>query len=205
MIGPTVGGQNTPAAKIKPNRSSTFPKPLHGASPPIPLRTMTRDHATGYTPTVFPVLSNNSVPTPPWGDSPPAYPDDARTTMPNVYSFHSPSPNVLPIEVQPAQYTLLPSAPNPDVARLQDLSAFWGPKDISSGNNASFATVGSNAPLMRSVSQPRRAVQRSGVSTAHRASMPPVPEVPFLRKGSDGQVLDQTQWWGLVKSAATKP
>jgi hypothetical protein len=211
MIRPAVGRKNTPAAKVRPNRTSTFPKLLHDASSPIPLRnspslvTMPRDHATEYTPTVFSVPSNNSVPTPPWDDSPPTYPDHARTTTPNVYPFPSAPANVLSIEVQPTPYTLLPSVPTPDVARFQDLSAFWGPKDISSGNNASFSTGGSNAPLMRSVSQFRRTVQRSGGSTTHGASMPPVPEVPFLRRGSDGQVLDQTQWWGLVNSAATKP
>jgi len=213
---PAVGGKNKPAAKVRPNRTSTFPKPLRDASSPIPLRnspslvTMPRGHSTEYTPTVFSVRSNNSVPTPPWGqwgDSPPTYPDHARTTTPNEYSFPSAPTNVLSIEVQPTPYALLPSVPSPDVARFQDLSAFWSPKDISLGNDASFATVtgGSNAPLVRGVSQPRRTVQRSGVSTAHRASMPPIPEIPFLRRGSDGQVLDQTQWWGLVKSAAAKP
>jgi hypothetical protein len=202
MIRPPVGRKNTPAAKVRPNQTSTFPKPLHDVSSPIPLRnlpsvvTIPRDHATGYTPTVFSVPSNNSVLTPPWGDSPPTYPDHARTTTPNVYSFHSAPANALSIEVQPTPYALLPSVPTPDVAHFQDLSAFWGPKDISSGNSAPFATGGSSAPLMRSTSQPRRTVQCSGVNTAHSASMPPV---------KDEQVLDQRQWWVLVKSAATKP
>lgn len=89
-IGPALGGQNIPSAKIKPNRTTALPKPLHDASPPIALRTMARDHATENSPTVFPVLSNNPVPTSPWGDSPPTHPDHARTTMPNVYSSHSP-------------------------------------------------------------------------------------------------------------------
>jgi hypothetical protein len=183
MTRPAVGGKNTPAAKVSPNRTSTFPKLLHDASSPIPLRnsppvvTMTRNRnpATKYPPTVFPV-SNNTVLTPPWGDSPPTYPDHARTTTPNVYSFHSAPANVLSIEVQPTPYTLLPSVPTLDVARFQSLSAFWGPKDISSGNNAAG---GSNAPPMRSVSQPRKPVQRPGVSTAHRVSMPPIEEIPL--------------------------
>jgi hypothetical protein len=213
VVRPAVGGKNIPVAKVRPNRTSSFPKPLHNASSPIPLRnspslvTMPHDRATEYPPTVFSVLSNNLVPTSPWYDSPPTYPDPARTTTPNEYSFHSAPENVLSIEVEvePTPYALLPSVATPDVARFQDLGAFWGPKDISSGNNASFATGGSNSPLMRSVSQPRRTVQRSGVGTAHHSSMHPVKEVPFLRRGSDGEVLDQTQWWGLVRSAATKP
>jgi hypothetical protein len=71
MIRPPVGRKNTPAAKVRPNQTSTFPKPLHDVSSPIPLRnlpsvvTIPRDHATGYTPTVFSVPSNNSVLTPP--------------------------------------------------------------------------------------------------------------------------------------------
>jgi hypothetical protein len=211
MVRPAVERKNIPVAKVRPNRTSTFPKPLHNASSPTPLRnspslvTIPHGRATEYPPTVFSVLSNNSVLTSPWYDPPPTYPDPARTTTPNEYSLHSAPANVLSIEVEPTPYALLPSVPTPDVARFQDPSAFWGPKDTSSGNNASFATGGSNAPLMRSVSQPRRTVQRSGVGTAHHASMPPVKEVPFLRRGSDGEVLDQTQWWGLVRSAATKP
>jgi hypothetical protein len=207
-----VGGQNTPAAKVRPNRrTSTFPKLRHDASLPVPLRnfsslmTMPRDHATGYRPTVFPVPNNSSVPTPPWGDSPPTYPDHARTTTPNAYPFPPAPTNVRSIEMQPTPYALLPSVPAPDAAHFQEPSAFWGPKDISPGNNASFATGGSNTPLVRSVPQRRSTVQHSGVSTVHRTSMPPVPEVPFLRRGGDEQVLDQTQWWELVNSAATKP
>ncbi|KAF8503510.1 hypothetical protein F5888DRAFT_998390 [Russula emetica] len=207
MIRPAVGRKNTPAAaKVRPNRTPTFPKPLHIAQSPIPLRnspfpvTVPRDRVTEYSPTVFSVLSNDSILTPPWDDSQPTYPDHARTTTYNARSLHS-------IEEEPTPYALLPSVPSPRVARFQDLSAFWGPKDISSGNNASFATGGSNAPLIHSVSQPRRIVQRSGVpvGTAHRASMHPVKDVPLSRRGSDGQELDQTQWWGLVRSAATKP
>lgn len=207
MTRPAAGRKNTPAVKVRPNQNSTSPKPVkppHDASSPIPLRsfpsvaTMPRDRATGYTPTVFPVLNNNSVLTPPWDDAPPTYPDHARTTTPNVYSPNSASENALPMEVQPTPYALIPSVPSPVAARFQDLSAFWGPKDISSGSNASFASGGSNAPLIRNVSQPRRAEQRSGpgVSTAHPASIHPV---------KDEQVLDQKQWWGLVKGAATKP
>jgi hypothetical protein len=211
MIRPAVAGESTPAAKVRPNRTSTFPELLHNTSSPIPLRnspsltTMPRNRTTEYMPTVS---SNNSVVTPPWDDSPPTYSDHARTTTPNVYSSHyAHSALVHPIVVEPTPYALLPSVPTPVVARFQDRSAFWDPKDISSGSNASFATGGSNTPHMRSagVSQPRRTVQHSGTGTAHRVNMPPVKEVHFVRRGSDGQVPDQTQWWGLVRSAATKP
>jgi hypothetical protein len=208
MIRRAVGGDNTPAAKVRPNQTSTFPKLLHDTSSPIPLRnspslvTMPRDRTPEYMPTVF---NNNSVVTPAWDDSPPTYRDHAQTTTPNVYSLHPAPANVRPIEVEPTPYALLPSVPYPVVARSKDPSAFWGPKDISSENNASFATGGPNAPLMRSVSQPRRIVQHSGAGAAHHVKMPTINEVPFVRRGNDGQVTDQTQWWGLVTGAATNP
>jgi len=211
MIRPTMGGKNTPTAKVRPNRISIFPKLQHDASSSIPLHnspslvTMPRDRAAEYTPTAFSVLSNNPVLTSPSGDSQPTYLDHSRTTTPNVCSFRSSPASVHSKEVGPTPYVLHPSVPTPGVAHFQDLSAFWGPKGTSSWNNASLAAGGSNLPLMRSASQPRRTVQRSGAGTVHRASTSPVKEVPFLRRGSDGQVLDQTQWWGLVRSAATKP
>lgn len=206
MIRRAVGGNNTPATKVRPNQNSTFPKLLHDTSSPIPLRnspslvTMPHDRIPEYMPTVF---NNNSVVTPPWDDLPPTYRDHAQTTTPNVYSLHPAPANVRPTEVEPTPYALLPSVPYPVSARSKDPSASWGPKDISSENNASFATGGPNAPLMRSVSQPRRVVQHSGAGTAHHVKMPPIDEVPFVRRGNDGQVTDQTQWWGLVTSAAT--
>jgi hypothetical protein len=205
------------AARVRTSQTSTLPKLRHNALSPlvIPLRNsrslmaMPRDRAPEYTPTAFSVVSrNDSVLTPPW-DLQPTYPGRARTTTPEVYYSQSGTEDVHSVEAGPTPYVLHPSVPTPRSARFQDLSAFWGPaNDISSGNNESFATGGPkspNAPIIRSVSQPRRTVQRSGVGTAHRASIHHVPEVPFLRRGSDGQVLDQTQWWGLVRSAATKP
>ena len=210
MIRRAVGGNNALAAKVRPNQNSTFPKLLRDTSSesPIPLRnspslvTMPRDRTPEYMPTVF---NNNSAVTPPWNDSPPTYRDHAQTTTPNVYSLHPAPASVRPIEVEPTPYALLPSVPDPVVARSKDPSAFWGPKDISSENNASFATGGPNAPLMRSVSRPRRIVQHSGAGATHHVKMPPINEVPFVRRGSDGQVTDQTQWWSLVAGAAARP
>jgi hypothetical protein len=215
MIRPAVGGKSTPAAKFRPNRIS-IPKPRHDALPPIPLRnppslvTMPRDHAIEYprAPRVFPALSNNSALIPPWDDSQPTSPEQALITTPDVYSFHPAPENVHSVMVEPPPYVLLPSVSTPRVERFQDLSAFWGPsspRDTSAGNNASFVAGGSNAPPVRSASQPRRTVQRPGEGTTHHAGNPPVKKVRFSRRSSDEQVLDQTQWWGLVRGAATKP
>jgi hypothetical protein len=212
VIRPAERGKNTPAAKVWPNQASTFPKLRQDALPPTPLRNppslgiMPRDRATEYPPRVFSALSNNSVLTPPWDDSQPTYPDHAQTTTPDVYSFHPVPENVHSVVVEPPPHGLLPSVPTPRVERFEDLSAFWGPNDTSAGNNASFAAGGSNAPLVRSVPQPRRTAQRLGEGTAHHAGIiPPVKKVRFLRRSSDGQVLDQTQWWELVRGAASKP
>jgi len=202
-------------------------------SPSLRVVTMPRDCATEHAQTVFSVHSNNSVLTSPWDDSPPTY-NHARTTTPDVFDLPPPvttphdlateytptlysafshylaptspedysqteetypdhartmTPNVDPsysalasghcdsIEVGPTPYVLHPSVPTPVVARFQDLSAYWGPKDISSGNDALFAAGRSSAPPFR------RTVQRHGL----------------------GEGMDRTQWWGLVRSAATKP
>jgi len=206
MIRPAVGGRSP---LVRPNRTSTFARLPHDAlSPPIPLRnfpslvTVPRDRTTEYPPTVFSARSNESVLTPPsgWDVSQPTYPDHARMTPPDVYSLRPAPANVHSVVVEPPPYALHPSVPSPRAARFQDLSTFLGLNDISSGNGASFATGGSNAPLMPSVFQPRRAVQRSG-----EGSTPPVKKVHFLRRDSDGQALpvDETNWWGLVRSAAT--
>jgi hypothetical protein len=212
MSRPAEGGKNTHAAKVWPNRASTFPKPRQDALPPIPLRNsrslkiMPHDRATEYPPRVFSAPSDNSVLPPPWDDSQPTYPDHARTTTPDVYSFLPAPQNVHTVVVEPPPYGLLPSVPSPRVERFEDPSVFWGPSDTSSGNNAPFATGGSNAPLVSRVSQARRTAQLPGEGTVHYAGMlPPVRKVRFLRRSSDGQVLDQTQWWGLVRGAASKP
>ena len=210
VIRPAVGRKSPLAANVKPN--STFPRLPHDAlSPPNPLRnspslvTVLRDRATEYPPTVFSARSSNLVLTPPRAVSQLTYPDHARTTPPDVYSSHPAPANVHSVVVEPPPYALHPSVPSPRFVRFQDLSTFGGPKNISSGNDASFAASGSSAPLMRNVSQPRRTVRRSGEGTVHHAGIPPVKEVPFMRRGSDEQVLDQTKWWGLVRNAATKP
>jgi len=217
MIRPGVGGEITPVVKDRPNQSSALPKLQIDVSSPNPLRNspslvstgMPRDSATEYTRTVYSVLSNDSVLTSPWDGSQwePTYPDHARTMTHNAYPFHPAAANFHTMGVRINPYALLPSVPaTPGVARLQDLSASRGPRGLSSGNNASFVTSGPNAPLMRGITQPRRTVQRSGgVTMAHHPSMPLVKESPPLRRGSDGQVLNQTQWWDLVRSAAAKP
>lgn len=214
MIRPAEGGntRNTPAARVWPNRVSTFPKLRQVALPPIPLRdspsldTIPRDRATEYPPRVFSALSNTSVLALPRDDSQPTYPDPARTTTLEAYSFHPASENVHSVVVDPPPYVLLPSVPTPRVERFEDLGSFWGPNDTSAGNNASSATGGSDAPMARSVSPPRGTAQGQGEGTAHHAGViPPVKRVRFVRRSSDDQVLDQTQWWDLVRGAASKP
>lgn len=181
-----------------PDHGRTTTPNVFGLPPPV---TTPRNLATEYTPTLASVLSHYLAPTSPGGHSQreETYLDHARTTT------HSASENDHSTEAGPTPYILHPSVPTPVVARFQDFSTFWSPRDISSGNNASFAAGGPNVPVMRSASQFRKTVQRSGERTVHRASVVPIKGDPFLRRGSDGQVLDKTQWWGLVKSAATKP
>jgi len=196
-----VGGTNTPVAKNRPNQSSASPKLQHDALSPIPLRNSLSFATTPRA--VYSVLNNNSVLTSPWDglQKEQTYPDNARTMTPGAYLHHSAATNVHFMGVEPIPYyVLLPSVPTPGVSPL------GAPRDLSSGN-ASFAASGSNTPLLRGISEPHRAVQCSGGSTPHHPSMPPIniKESPYLRRDIDGQASDQTQWWGLVKSAAAQP
>lgn len=137
----------------------TYPDHARATTPSLPPPVTTpRKLATEYTPTLDSVLSHYLAPTSPGGHSQreETYPDHARTTTPYVDPSHSAPANGHSTEAGPTPYILHPSVPTPVVARFQDLSTFWGPRDISSRNNASFAARGSNAPVMRSASQFRK-------------------------------------------------
>jgi len=211
-IRPDVGGENSSISEDRPNLSSTFSELKRGALSPIALRntpppvTMPRDRATEYTSTLHSILSHYSDPASPGDHSQleQTYPDGARTATNSVYSFHSSAASVHSMWVESTPSVPPPPVPALDIAHFRGHSSFLGPKDPSSGNNASFV-AGSNAPLKRKVSEPSRTVQHYGELSAHQSYVSPVEESPLSRRGSDGQVLDPTQWRRLVLSAAAKP
>src|SRR6267154_3337926 len=76
------------------------------------------------------------------------YPDSARTTTPNVYSFHSTAVVVHSPLVESTPYALSPSVPTPHVTRFQERMHSSRPVD--------------QMHLICALSQPRRNVLRSG-------------------------------------------
>jgi len=169
--------------------------------------TTPRDRAAEYTPTLYSILSHYSVPGS--GDhsqrEEQTHPDSPRTARPSVYSFHSSAASVHSVWEESTPHVPPPPVLALDIARFRGPGSFLGPKNPSLGNHASFAARPSSVPLKRKVSEPSRTtVPHYGDHSAHRSYIPPVKASPFPRRGSDGQVLDQTQWWQLVLSAAAK-
>lgn len=206
---PSAGGKNTSIAENRLNQSSALPRPKRDALSPIsphglPPRVATPlGLATEHSPTLYSVLSHYLVPPSPGDHSQreQTYPDPARMSTPSIYSVYSTAASVYPAWVEPTPHV----PPLPDIARFQDSSSYSGRNGPSSGNNASFATIGSNTPLTPKLSEPYRAVQHYGALCAHQSHHPPVKESSFSRTGSNKQLLDQTQWRQLVLNAAAKP
>ena len=205
-------GESSSIAEDRPNLSSAFSELKHdGLSPvsppnsPLPVTTP-RDRATEYTPTLYSTRSHYSVRASSGDHSlqDQTYPDSARTATPRVCSFHSSAASVHSMWVE-SPLVLPPLVLTPDVARFRGISSLLGPKISPSGSNASFAAKGPFVPLSLKVSEPSRTVQHNGELSGHRPYISPIQETPFVRRGSDEQVLDQTQWWRLVLNAAAKP
>jgi hypothetical protein len=204
---PSVGGKNSSTAENRLNQSSALPGLKRDALSPISPHGSSPRVAIPHTPTLYSALSHYLLPASPRDHSQreQTYPDRARMSTPSIYSFHSSAASVYPTWVEPTPPP--PPLPdlNPDIARFQDSSSYSGRKGPSSGNNASFATSGSNTPLAPKLSEPHRTVQHYGALRAHQPRHPPVKETSFSRTGSNKQVLDQTQWRRLVLDAAAKP
>jgi hypothetical protein len=198
MIRPGVGAKNSFIAKNRLNQSSAFPGLKRDALSPISLHVSPppviapRNLATEYTPTLYSVLSHNSVPASPQDHSQreQMYPDRARTATPSIYSFHSSAASVHPMWEELTPHIPPPPVFTPDTARFRGPSSHLGLKGPSSGNNASFATSGLNAPLRPKLSEPHRTMQHYGALGAHQSYHPPAKE--RSRRDSNGQVLDQT-------------
>jgi len=212
-IRPGAGGKNSSIAENRLNQSPAFPglkrdalSPTspHGSPPHV---ATPRDLATEYTPNLYSISGHHSVPASPRDHSQRerTHPDRARTATPSIHSFHSSAASVHPVWVESTPR--IPPIPvlTSDTARFQGSSSFLGRENSSPGNNASFATRGSNAPPTPKLSEPHRTVQHSGALWAHQPYHPPVNESSFSRRDNDGQVLDQTQWRRLVLDAAAKP
>jgi hypothetical protein len=208
-----VGGDNSSIAEDRPNLPYTVSELKRDALSSIPLRntpppvTTPRDRATEHTSILYSILRHYSVPASPGDHSQQelTYPDSARTATPSVYSRYSSAASVHSMWVESTPNVPPPPVPALDIAHFGGPSSYLGPRDLSSGNNASFVARGSNAPLKLQVSEPSRTVQHHGELSAHRSYVSPVEESPFPRRGSDGQVLDPMQWRRLVLSAAAKP
>ena len=210
-----AGRENTYIAGDKPNPSSAFSELKHDALSPVPLLnspppvSSPRDRATDYTPTLYSILNHYNFPESPVDHSQreQEYSDSARKATPSVYSFHSSAASVHSMWAESTPHILPPLVLAPDIAHFRGFSSYFGPTDPSPGNNTSFTARGSIAPLRpkRKFSEPGRTLQRYGDLSAHQSCIPPVKESHFSRRGSDGPVLDEPQWWRLVFSAAAKP
>jgi hypothetical protein len=204
---PGVGGKNSTIAKNRLNQSPAFPGLKRDALSPIspdgspPPVTTPYNLATEYTPTPYSPLSHYLVPASPgdYSQREQTYLDRARMSTPSVYSFHSSAASVHPVWVEPTPHI----PPLPDIAHFRGSIAYSGLMELSSGDGASFATSGSNAPLTPKLSEPHRPMQHYGAPWAHQSHHPPVKESSFNRRGSD--LLDQTQWRQLILNAAAKP
>jgi hypothetical protein len=210
-IRPGVGGENS-TAEDRPSPSSAFSELKHDALSPISLPnsplpvTTPSGPATEYMPALYFTLSQYSTRASSGDHSQleQTYPDSARTATPRVHSFHSSAASVHSMWAESTPLVIPPLVLAPDIARFRGFSSILDRKDSPSGNNASFAARGSVAPLNLKVSEPSRTVQYHGELSGHHSSIPPIKESPFARRGSDGQVLDETQWWRLVLNAAGK-
>jgi hypothetical protein len=167
MIRPGLGRKNLFIAENRLYQPSAFPgltrdalspTSFHGSPPPV---ITPRDLATEYTPTLYSVLNHYTVPASPGGHSQreQTYPDRTRKVLPSISTFHSSAASVHPMWTEATPHK--PPAPvlNPDIARFRGSSPYLGP---SSGNNAPFATSGSNAPLTPKLSEPHRTIQHYG-------------------------------------------
>ena len=200
-----VGGKNSSIAQNRLNQSPAFlglkrdplsPISLHGSSP---LATP-REGATEYSPALYSVLNHYSTPASP-GDHrqrEQTFPDRARTVTPNNSTSHSPVASIHPMSMGPTQHKSPPPVPTPDIARSR------GSPYLPLGVKGAFDPLVPNDALSpdEGPSEPRRTMQHYG---SLRSYNPPAKESSLSRKGSDGQVLDQTQWRRLVLNAAAKP
>ena len=210
MIRPGVGRKNLPVAKNRLNQSFAFPglthdvlspTSLYGSPPPV---TTPRGLATEYSPNIYSVLNHHSAPASP-GDHPQrkqTYTDRTWKAKLSISTLHSSAASVHSMWMEPTPHKPPPPVLTPDIARFRGSSPYLGPKSASSGNNAPFATSGSNAPRTPKLSERHRTIQHYGAPQPYH---PPVKESSFSRKGGHGQVLDPAQWRQLVLNAAAKP
>jgi len=206
-----MGGETSSISEERPIRSPAFPEPIHRALPPIthhdspPHVTTLRDRAAEYTPVLSPIITHYSPPVS-FGSSAQQQtpPDRAQAATPGARSFHSRAASVHSKWAAPNPHAPPPPALTPGTALFRGPSMSFGLKNPSSAYNAPFETWGSKPGLRRQVSEPFRSLRRFSENTAHQSYTSRVKETDFPRRGSDGQVLDRTQWQQLVLNAAAK-
>jgi hypothetical protein len=204
-----VGGETSSISEDRPILSPAFPEPIHRALSPIALRdsppflTTRRDRTAEYTPVLSSTLSHYPVS---FGSSAQQQtpPDRAQAATPGARPFHSMAVSVHPKWAASNPHAPPPPALTPGTALFRGPSLSFGLKNTSSAYNAPFGTWGSKPGLRRQVSEPFRSLRRFSENTAHRSYTPRVKETEFPRRGSDGQVLDRTEWQQLVLNAAAK-
>jgi hypothetical protein len=205
-----VGGETSYISEDRPILSPAFPEPTHRALSPIalrdspPLLTTRRDRTVEYTPVLSSTLSHYPPPVS-FGSSAQQQtpPDRAQAATPGARSFHSLAVSVHSKWAASSPHAPPPPALTPGTALFRGHSVSSGLKNTSSAYNAPFGTWGSKPGLRRQVSEPSRSLRRFSENTAHRSYTPHAKET-FPRRGSDGQVLDRTQWQQLVLNAAAK-
>jgi hypothetical protein len=209
MNGTGVGGETSSISEARPIRSPAFPEPIHRALSPTalhdaqPLVATRRDRAAEYRPVS--ILSHYSLPAPLGSSAQPeqTHSDRAQVASLSARSFHSLAASVHSKWAAPTPHAPPPPALTPGVA-LSRGHTVLGHRNPSSAYNTSFKTWGSKPGLVRQVSEPIRSLRHFGENAAHQSHIPHVKEGLFPRRGSDGQVLDRTQWQQLVQSAAAK-
>lgn len=211
MSGTGVGAETSSISR--PIRFPAFPEPIHRALSPIPLHdppplvATRRDRAAEYTPARYSILSHYSLPASFGSSAQPeqTYPDRAQAASPSARSSYSLATSVHSKWAAPTPHAPPPPALTPGVALSRGPSVFLGSRNPSLAYNASFRPWGSKPGLVRQVSEPIRSVRHFGENAPLQSHTPRVKEGLFPRRGSDGQVLDRTQWQRLVQSAAAKP
>ncbi|KAF8274971.1 hypothetical protein EI94DRAFT_14528 [Lactarius quietus] len=178
-----ASNESPSVSRNMPSWPHTAPKLMYGA------RSVTMDHnrAAPYTPTIHADPGAHSFSATFRESHQPyhMYPDVVQTASPRVYSLHSATASVYSKWTVSPPHNLPPPVLTPRVAHsthfhLQDPPSKYRARKTSEPNGGD-----------------RNISRRSNIS--------PVTEGSFQRRGSDGQVVDHTQWRRLVLGAADKP
>src|SRR6266702_1695616 len=189
-----TGNESPSVSPSMPSQLPTVPELMYGAR----ADSMHHDRAAPYTPTIYTDPIAHSLPATFRGSHQPRhmYPDPVQTAVPRVSSFHSSTASVHSKWAVSPSHVLPPPVLTPSVAHSNHPSGFFHLQDLPSTYHAQDTT------LKRNVSVPN---MNHGGGLARQSYTLPVAESSLQRRGSDGQVVDQAQWRGVVLGAVAKP